>query len=345
MALSRKDIQRLGWTVGAVLISLLGGLAIASAAETATKTVTADPTPVAASADTSSAKETKALMDKAEYVGADTCLGCHDEQGGIFKQSIHARLMPARKGVEFQRTCETCHGPGSLHAAAAGDKDNPGFHTIKNLTNLPASEANAACLTCHRGGMQSHWKGSPHDLKDVKCVDCHQVHQAEKTMKAHLLKAEPPELCYGCHTDKKAQMKRSAHMPVREGDINCTSCHNPHGGVIDHNLKGDSVNENCYSCHADKRGPYLWEHAPVRENCLNCHDPHGSHNDHLLREREPLLCQRCHSGSGHPSTEWSGGIGNTQLSQNAARLMVQGCTNCHSNIHGSNDPSGQTFFR
>ena len=42
------------------------------------------------------------------------------------------------------------------------------------------------------------------------------------------------------------------------------------------NLKAASVNEQCYTCHTEKRGPFLWEHAPVRESCLNCHTPHGS---------------------------------------------------------------------
>ena len=32
-------------------------------------------------------------------------------------------------------------------------------------------------------------------------------------------------------------------------------------------LKEASVNDNCYKCHAEKRGPFLWEHPPVRENC------------------------------------------------------------------------------
>ena len=63
----------------------------------------------------------------------------------------------------------------------------------------------------------------------------------------------------------------------------CSDCHNPHGSVTEALLKKDSINDVCYTCHAEKRGPFLFEHAPVRENCDNCHNPHGSVNEFLLK--------------------------------------------------------------
>ena len=33
-------------------------------------------------------------------------------------------------------------------------------------------------------------------------------------------------------------------------------------------LKKDTVNDTCYTCHADQRGPFLWEHQPVSEDCV-----------------------------------------------------------------------------
>ena len=72
-------------------------------------------------------------------------------------------------------------------------------------------------------------------------------------------------------------------MPLREGKMECSTCHNPHGSTNVKLLrKGDSVAEMCTSCHADKRGPYLWEHAPTRDGCTTCHDPHGSSNERML---------------------------------------------------------------
>ena len=65
-------------------------------------------------------------------------------------------------------------------------------------------------------------------------------------------------------------------------------------------IKADSVNELCYKCHTEKRGPFLFEHAPVREDCVSCHEPHGSNHKRLLVQKLPNLCWNCHlTGSGH----------------------------------------------
>ena len=82
-------------------------------------------------------------------------------------------------------------------------------------------------------------------------------------------------------------------------------------------------------------------HAPVREACNTCHDPHGSNNDRLLVAKLPMLCQRCHIGTRHPSTIYDG----VQLAVGSSRLINRGCVNCHSQIHGSNSPAGSTFLR
>ena len=55
--------------------------------------------------------------------------------------------------------------------------------------------------------------------------------------------------------------------------MECTTCHNPHGAQNVKMLReGTSITEACASCHAEKRGPFLWEHAVGRENCVTCHD-------------------------------------------------------------------------
>ncbi len=76
-----------------------------------------------------------------------------------------------------------------------------------------------------------------------------------------------------------------------EGRITCSDCHNPHGSMGPSQIKADSVNQLCYKCHAEKRGPYMFEHPPVDENCTACHKPHGSVHEWLLVEKVPNLCQ------------------------------------------------------
>jgi DmsE family decaheme c-type cytochrome len=118
----------------------------------------------------------------------------------------------------------------------------------------------------------------------------------------------------------------------------------PHGTTSEKQLVRATLNETCYECHAEKRGPMLWEHAPVAEDCSNCHAPHGSTNPGMVKMRGPLLCQSCHSQQGHPSFAY----GPSSLPGNASpatQLPLGNCMNCHSQVHGSNHPSGATLTR
>jgi DmsE family decaheme c-type cytochrome len=144
------------------------------------------------------------------------------------------------------------------------------------------------------------------------------------------------DTCFQCHKDRRAQMARTSHMPLREGKMTCSNCHQPHGTGNDSLLREASINDSCYKCHAEKRGPMLFEHLPVRENCLNCHDAHGSINEYLLKASRPRLCQECHN-LGHALT--SGQFATTPVG------IARGCQNCHTKIHGSNSPSGAFLQR
>ena len=76
---------------------------------------------------------------------------------------------------------------------------------------------------------------------------------------------------------------------------------------------------------------------------LVCHDSHGAINANLLKQRTPQLCQDCHTPADHPSTAKAGNefVETTQ----SAFVLGQNCMNCHSLVHGSNHPAGQTFNR
>ena len=271
-----------------------------------------------------------APVAQAGYVGASTCLTCHDDKTNLGE---HGRAANPRTPMAGQG-CETCHGPGQAHVDGGGDPAR-----IRNPAKLDPSEVSATCTTCHNRGEHEFWQGSQHDRRNLTCTTCHSVHSPnslEKQLKADSVM----QTCGTCHRDKVAKLDRSSHMPVREGKLECSTCHNPHGSQNVRLLRvGNTVNEACTSCHAEKRGPFLWDHAPVRENCTTCHDPHGSANERSLVAKVPFLCQRCHSHTRHPATIYDG----TQLTN--SRLYTRGCVNCHSNIHGSNHPSGHTFTR
>jgi DmsE family decaheme c-type cytochrome len=282
-----------------------------------------------------------------DYVGSETCITCHEDQQRRFKNTIMGKVMAHPRTPLEARVCEACHGPGRAHVEAGGGKETIPVRFGKDSKNSVA-EQNAACLDCHSNGNRLFWKGSPHQTRAMACVDCHQVKQeivrsvsSDARFNAPLsenrgVKKPQPELCLSCHQMRRAQLQRSSHMPFREGKVTCTSCHNPHGSPNPKQLIQSTTNENCLSCHTERRGPFLWEHPPVMENCANCHEAHGTNNPQLLKVRMPRVCDSCHVTSRHPTTP-------TLL--NSVRDFNRGCTNCHSAIHGSNHPSGTMFLR
>ncbi|HEY2431048.1 MAG TPA: DmsE family decaheme c-type cytochrome [Vicinamibacterales bacterium] len=271
------------------------------------------------------------------YVGSDTCITCHDSEEKSILASKHGEAKNPRTPAATQG-CESCHGPGQAHV----DDDAKGH--IKKFKAMTSAETNQTCLTCHNRGTHAGWEGSAHERRDLSCTTCHSVHHPESA-EMQLVKPTETQVCVTCHRAQVAKTERAvAHMPVREGKMSCSSCHNPHGSVSNvKNLKsGSSVNELCTTCHTEMRGPMLFEHEPVRENCTTCHDPHGSSNDRMLVVRMPMLCQRCHIASKHPATLYD----TDQITTNKSnRMFGRSCVNCHSNIHGSNHPSGQFFMR
>ena len=106
-----------------------------------------------------------------------------------------------------------------------------------------------------------------------------------------------------------------------------------------------TLNQTCYTCHADKRGPLLWEHAPVSEDCSLCHTSHGAVRTALLNKSPPLLCQQCHSAAGHPSAARTGAALPGGGAGGQIFLLAGSCTNCHSQVHGSNHPAGAKLMR
>ena len=291
----------------------------------------------------------RAIPPEATYVGEKTCIKCHDVEAKHFGHTQHARVFRQNPRNELEgRVCEACHGPGSLHAVRGSEKIRENLVGYTRDWGSPVEVQNGMCLTCHKGGERLHWPGSAHDTQRVACSDCHNA-MARFSASGLLRSASISETCQGCHAQQRAEFRKRSHMPVPEGKMSCSDCHSPHGSITRPLLKADSVNEVCYSCHAEKRGPLLWEHAPVRENCLNCHAAHGSNHDKLLTAARPYLCQQCHvSPAAHAGASYRGDqtVRSSTLGGTPSQRMIgRACQNCHSQVHGSNHPSGARFQR
>jgi DmsE family decaheme c-type cytochrome len=276
--------------------------------------------------------------------GADTCLMCHTEAWPypvfpIFKTK-HANRADARTPFAFGgRQCEACHGPGAKHAAG-GDKN--AINNFKPTSFLSPGERNKFCLECHRGNARTGWIASTHESNNVACTNCHKLHAERDPV---LATATQPEVCYNCHKQQRADFNNPSAHPVRFGRMTCSECHSPHGSNTAAMLAKPTVNQTCYTCHTEKRGPFLWEHAPVAEDCTLCHSPHGTVRPSLLTKTPPLLCQQCHTVAGHPSVAYTGAALPGGGAGGSAFLLAGSCTNCHSQIHGSNHPSGFKLMR
>ena len=285
---------------------------------------------------------TPAAAQQSSYIGQQTCVACHTQENANWAHTAHAKVFEfnPRNQLEMQG-CEACHGPGSAHAQNPAEPLS--IIRFSRRSALPIAEQNGVCLTCHRGGQRIFWASSTHESHDLACSDCHNP-MANFSLRGLQARPSVNETCFQCHKTQRAEFSRRSHMPLLEGRVGCVDCHNPHGSTTEPLLKADSVNETCYACHAEKRGPFLFEHAPVRDSCVNCHTPHGSNHEKLLVTSRPLLCQQCHAQGGHPTQLMTRGNMANGASPDV-RLMSRSCSNCHSQIHGSNHPSGSRFER
>ena len=285
--------------------------------------------------------------EQGAFVGSETCLECHEDVAATYGRTVHGKLRPYQYPGQAEG-CESCHGPGGLHA----DSNDPAdiFVPTADLGHDGA----AACLDCHKTGHTRDWETSVHAQSDVACLSCHQMH-GDGTKPALLADTEE-KVCLGCHLDTAAKFQLPSHHPLREGFMTCSSCHGVHGDPFQGIAIGEPSREACLECHAEHAGPFVFEHSPVQEDCNICHDVHGTVANNLLRQNEPFLCLQCHQphfhsilagfegdyetppavGAADPSYN---GLSGTSHYDSMKRVMLTKCTQCHQSVHGTDLPS------
>jgi DmsE family decaheme c-type cytochrome len=287
------------------------------------------------------------------------CTVCHDATAGHLSGIYTGRH--GNKADARTPGCQNCHGDSAAHRGDPASKSPDVVFGAKSKHLSAAADRNAACLTCHGKNVlpRANWAGSTHETHGLSCTDCHNLHAPEQKV---LTKAQQSEVCFTCHKTQRSQVHQISSHPLATTGLgsapkmSCSDCHNPHGSTGPTLLIKNTVNETCYTCHAEKRGPFLWEHSPVTDSCVNCHTPHGSANAPMLKARAPWLCQECHSGD-HGAAVNSGanlaggnavtinGVQQPAASAPKAQVAARACLNCHVLIHGSNHPAGSKFQR
>ena len=271
----------------------------------------------------------------AEYIGSEMCASCHEDISKAFAQNPHHVVEADKKRGFDTKACESCHGPGSNHMDSMNAAD------IRNPAKINPAQADRVCLTCHLNQPTHAGRiNSSHAKNQVACVTCHSIH---KNGPHGLVARKPADInaqCAKCHTDVWASFQRPFKHKLPEGAMSCVDCHNPHGNVPPRSMM-QTANANepgCFNCHGDKRGPFTFEHAPVRlEGCATCHEPHGSANPRMLTRHEVrYVCLECHSNLPAPTLPANGTIGTAPPGLHDLRSpRFQNCNLCHQKVHGS----------
>ena len=288
-----------------------------------------------ATAPAAQAPDAKAADNKpATYVGSETCQTCHEDIFKAFQKNPHHLVETDKKYGHTTQACEACHSPGSKHAESMNAAD------IRQPAKLTAAAADRICLSCHLNQPTHVGRiNSSHAKNQVSCVACHAIHKNGPDGLVARKADDINRQCATCHTDIWASFQRPYKHRLPEGAMSCVDCHNPHGSVLPHGLQTADANEpGCFKCHGDKRGPFSFEHAPVRmEGCTACHQPHGSANPRMLtRAQVGFLCLECHANLAQPTLPANGTMGTVPPSFHDMRQpRFQNCTVCHQKVHGS----------
>lgn len=270
-----------------------------------------------------------------------SCVSCHEKQVKSFNSSFHAKIW------QSANDCQTCHGNTDKHQQDPSSKTS--IISFNKGGGRSAEELSQQCLNCHQKSAHlALWDMGAHKKNDVSCIACHDIHAPRSTVKQ-------PEVCFTCHREVRSDANKISHHPIIEGKVKCSDCHNTHGTQTKHMIRAENTNQLCYKCHADKRGPFVWEHPPVEEDCMICHTSHGSRHETLLVERVQNLCQDCHDASGHPGypNDATFGFGGTPAGKSPtaasagyqARVVGRSCLSCHHSIHGSASFRDNRFVR
>jgi predicted CXXCH cytochrome family protein len=177
-------------------------------------------------------------IEGATFVGNRTCADCHTNIARHFPGSAHGRFYREDAGMAGQTGCESCHGAGSKHVAAAGARQ-----FIINPRKDPG-----ACFACHLDTHAQFNLPQRHPVIEgkVTCVQCHDPHGADMLKPAGgLAMARQNATCAQCHRDQSRPFVFE-HEALRDG---CVACHQPHGSISPAMLVQRDSNL-CLKCHA-----------------------------------------------------------------------------------------------
>jgi tetratricopeptide (TPR) repeat protein len=231
------------------------------------------------------------------------CAECHStnvhKNFDLVSNSYHTTFS------EIDVSCETCHGPGSIHVELAESKsifwDRIHGYGLPQLKGATSAAQLDTCAPCHSRRSQIH-------------ADYHQREKFLDLYKPSLLEAG---LYYpdGQIRDEVYAYGSFQQSKMFSQGVRCTDCHDPHS--LDLKFAG---NQLCGQCHIPGKydGPNHHHHqeGPATQ-CVTCHMPTNTYmviddrHDHSIRVPRPDLsdalgtpnvCTDCHQAPGETNT-------------------------------------------
>ncbi len=222
---------------------------------------------------------------------------------------------------EIDVSCETCHGPGSLHVELAESnslfwdrRHGYGLPKLKDASNLPQLNSCAPCHSRRRIVYPDRPTEKPIDTCPRPLLDAYVPslfdHQSPYLANRRVYYADgqilEEDYVYGSFIQSKMFHK----------DVRCTDCHDPHSTRV--KTEDPTDNRLCTDCHAaahpsGKYDTVAHHHHPDASQpgtrCVECHMDdtcymvNDARRDHSFRVPRPDLtvslgipnaCNRCH---------------------------------------------------
>jgi hypothetical protein len=216
-----------------------------------------------------------AVQRSANPVGSTRCADCHrDPYHTAWSQTIHAA-----KNVG----CESCHGPGSVHAAAPAKS---------NILSGPDASSPTICGQCH-GPVHDQFKASRHAsaIKDVidsaqtnpagakTCFRCHSAAFRVKNVDDQLALGKTPDQVDAQITALTNDQIIPFVAGTRES-ATCGTCHDPHRNTTNLNSKGEQqyLRRATFSTDSSALSPGTpaKTYTTIDHMCGTCHNGRGA---------------------------------------------------------------------
>ena len=223
----------------------------------------------------------------ATLVGSKECAQCHEDTTKHFGSATHAKVAVADAKLG-DTSCETCHGPGSLHVKVGGSKS-----TIINPGKSPET-----CFQCHLDKRAEFSLPNAHPVLSghISCSDCHNVHEGNAIKGSGASLESMNETCTKCHTAQKGPFVYE-HGAMKDG---CVVCHAPHGSVNAKLLVARDANL-CLQCHLES--PTIANAGQINAN---------SHVSSLANHNSRLTAGTCWTAGCHEAIHGSNANAHTR---------------------------------